>query len=776
MRALSLLFVIVFTVFDSIEVRSGSIEITPLILNFKGVIANDSIVIAYANFGSLLMSTDDEQSWKQKRVFPGGEIINVIQKKSSLIACNDRGQIATSNDAGESWTIQKQLNDSILAILQFREGYIARCKHSLLKLDSNFSVINTFELESPDLKSIPFGFNSFQPHYRQSIISFHEQVIVEIDSAKLLILDEQLRIIDTMSLKDHQIPGIYVTGFVLDSDSEYVYMKYCYTDSKRTLNSIYRLKDFISIEKVIDSLSIIDYYQVANGQVIIMKSGDPKNTDTTKLSGKFIYSYFNGFTLANGKQYIYGSRKILQTKDLKTNELRVISEYSDISFNKYPDYLNKDSYLFYTFGSHLYKTTNNGITFLPTIDKKDPKYQPNFHLYTINRTYYDVLANTLYMFGDPYVTNNGFMWTSKDQGRTFDSIAMDAYFRQSVLYFRNAYTQSGIQKRDDEFIMSEGFNTGKNKDIWSSLVTFKENGKLVQRIMDSTLIFTNVYSPRLNTYLVHACGVYDSLSKVLYTNDAGKTWQNIHEYPINETIGDIIDVSMNGRNYWILTHYDYSKPDYLKGIYLDVVDKETMQFNRIAQWGSETDQQYGMYGVYVTSYKDTAYIAFQDTLFVTQNLFDKKRWNYHLLPENGRMIKPKKFEDKFYCNYTDNNSPYGIGVSWVKFTEPVISHVEESEFEANGYLYANPPMPNPAKNSVKSHIVWDAHYSYEDLEIKIYDVNGVLVNSGENISFQEISANSGIIDWNCSGQASGIYVISIKHPLKTISIKCIVGN
>jgi len=46
MRALCLLFVIVFTVFESIEVRSASIEITPLILNFKGVIANDSIVVA----------------------------------------------------------------------------------------------------------------------------------------------------------------------------------------------------------------------------------------------------------------------------------------------------------------------------------------------------------------------------------------------------------------------------------------------------------------------------------------------------------------------------------------------------------------------------------------------------------------------------------------------------------------------------------------------------------------------------------------------------------
>jgi hypothetical protein len=366
------------------------------------------------------------------------------------------------------------------------------------------------------------------------------------------------------------------------------------------------------------------------------------------------------------------------------------------------------------------------------------------------------------------------MWKSTDQGRTFDSIAMDASFRQSVLYFRNAFTQGGIQKRDDEFIMSEGFNTGKNKDIWSSLVTIKENGKLVQRIMDSTMIFTNVYSPRLNTYLVHACGVYDSLSKVLYTNDAGKTWQTIHQYSINETIGDIIDVSMNGRNYWILTHYDYSKPDYRKGMYLDVVDKETMQFTRIAQWGSETDKQYGMYGVYVTSYKDMAYIAFQDTLFVTQNLFDKKRWNYHLLPDNGRMIKPKKFEDKFYCNYTDNNTPYGIGLSWVKLTDPIISHVEEETSSANGYLYAYPPSPNPAKNSITTEIVWDAQYSEEDIMVSIYNQKGIKVKTKDQLFIEQTSSNKGKIHWNCSGFEPGVYLMSIQHPLKSITIKCMV--
>ncbi|NBO58660.1 MAG: hypothetical protein EBU73_06960, partial [Chitinophagia bacterium] len=489
---LSYLFLIIL-IGTVISVRS--IEITPLILNFKGVMANDSIVVAFADFGSLLISSDNEQSWKQKRVFTGGEIITVIQQKSTLIACNDKGGIVTSIDKGENWNIQKQLDDSILAFIPFNDRYLVRCKNSVLTLDSTFSVIKTFALLSPAIRKIPLAYSSFQPNYRNSITGFNDHCIIEIDSAKLLILDTELRIIDSLNLKDHQVSGKYLTGYVLATDSQYMYMKYCYADGNRNMYSIYRMNNIFEIEKVMDSLTIFDYYQVNDGKIIVMKSKDSKYIDSKTLSGNAINTYFNGFTIANGKEYIFGDRKILQTMDQKTNELKVISEYSDITLNKLPCYLSNNTFLFHSFGSHFYKTTDNGITFLPTIDKTDVKYQPNFHKYTINRTYYDTLKNTLYLFGDPYVTSYGFMWKSTDQGRTFDSISMDASFRQSVFYFRNAFTQSGIQKRDDEFIMSEGFNAGKNKDIWSSLVTIKENGKLVQRIMDSTMIFTNVYSP-----------------------------------------------------------------------------------------------------------------------------------------------------------------------------------------------------------------------------------------------------------------------------------------
>ena len=130
------LFMIFLIIGNAISDRS--IEITPLILNFKGVMANDSIVVAYADYGSIVISTDNEQSWKQKRVFSGGEIITVIQQKSSLIACNDRGGIATSNDKGENWNIQKQLDDSILAFIPFNERYLVRCKNSVLIFDSTF--------------------------------------------------------------------------------------------------------------------------------------------------------------------------------------------------------------------------------------------------------------------------------------------------------------------------------------------------------------------------------------------------------------------------------------------------------------------------------------------------------------------------------------------------------------------------------------------------------------------------------------------------------------
>jgi len=170
---LLLLNVVLFT--------KASIEITPLILNFKGVIANDSMVVAYADFGSLLISTDNEQSWRQKRVFTGGEIITVIQQKSTLIACNDRGGIASSNDKGENWNIQKQLDDSILAFIPFNEGYLVRCKNSVLTLDSTFSVIQTFALESPEIRKIPLAYSSFQPNYRKSITGYNDHCIIEID-------------------------------------------------------------------------------------------------------------------------------------------------------------------------------------------------------------------------------------------------------------------------------------------------------------------------------------------------------------------------------------------------------------------------------------------------------------------------------------------------------------------------------------------------------------------------------------------------------------------
>ena len=66
---------------------------------------------------------------------------------------------------------------------------------------------------------------------------------------------------------------------------------------------------------------------------------------------------------------------------------------------------------------------------------------------------------------------------------------------------------------------------------------------------------------------------------MVFTSNGGNSWEFIHKYPINETIGDVYVIEVKGRKYLALNHYDYTDYPILNGSYLDVVDMETNQFS-----------------------------------------------------------------------------------------------------------------------------------------------------------------------------------------------------
>ena len=83
----------------------------------------------------------------------------------------------------------------------------------------------------------------------------------------------------------------------------------------------------------------------------------------------------------------------------------------------------------------------------------------------------------------------------------------------------------------------------------------------------------------------------------------------------------------------------------------------------------------------------------------------------------------KKFGDKFFVNYMDDNLPYINRIYWLKPLDP-LTKVDDYKIEVLNYLYAFPPYPLPAINEVRSLIYWDMSLDIDKDEINVYDIYG----------------------------------------------------
>ena len=761
--------------------QSHNLKITPIILNFLGVTVQDSITVAFADFGSVLISRDNDKNWEQKRIFDGGEIINLFIDGNKMSAFNDRGEVASSIDFGRNWKTVHNYDDSILAVSKTDQGYFIRMRNKLITVFDNYELKNEISVQSVYLSRQGLY---FMPNYRKSILQAGDFLIAEIDSSNFIRFDKDLNPLDTLDLLPIVDSSRYSTGYriIYDSDSEYTYLKYV-GSTTYYFGAVYRTKDFKNIEKYKDCKAW-DCYNIYKGKYysLNLAAMDIKLTDTTKLSTEpYVFpDYFKEGTVENDKLYIAGDRKLLQILDLKDSSLKVVSEYTGLSYDSGAHEMIDDStYLFFPYETMgLYKTTNDGTTILPTVDKIHPKYQYRSNVFYIRNHYYDKEERKLYLFGNNSFTNTGKMWISTDDGASFDSLSLEGTsLYPSALFFMNAsLIKNNIQKEGNVFIFPGNFYLGQDKVIRSIIYYVNKEGIVLKYILGYNVSYNYVYSKDINTCLVHSCDVIDSCSQIIYTKDGGESWELIHKYPINETVGRICDIEVAGRKYLALVHSDNTKyPDFILGRFLDVVDKETNKYTRIAAWGTDSDHEYGFYGIGICSDGGKAYISFQDTLFVTDDILNKKNWSYYLLPEGGRMVSHKKFGNRFYCNYTDNNNPYGKSIFWI---EPPLDSLQTNvEEQASGaYLNAYPPFPLPATDRVQTLIYWDTNQEFSPGDVTVHNIYGEKVSKDEEITLDRLNSYSGYLRWDCSSVPNGVFLIKIKHGVTTRIVKAIVSR
>ena len=139
------------------------------------------------------------------------------------------------------------------------------------------------------------------------------------------------------------------------------------------------------------------------------------------------------------------------------------------------------------------------------------------------------------------------------------------------------------------------------------------------------------------------------------------------------------------------------------------------------------------------------------------------------------MVSHKKFGNRFYCNYTDNNNPYGKSIFWI---EPPLDSLQTNvEEQASGaYLNAYPPFPLPATDRVQTLIYWDTNQEFSPGDVTVHNIYGEKVSKDEEITLDRLNSYSGYLRWDCSSVPNGVFLIKIKHGVTTRIVKAIVSR
>ena len=789
---------------------SNDFEITPININFKGIEVKQDTIVTYGEFGSMLISYDNAQNWQQIRVFEKGSIVKMFLDSSKMLAFSNYGQINSSYDNGKSWVKIANLYDSVLAVIRYPNGYFLRMKNRLITISNDFQINNEFQLYSRKLVTNEIGYKDtcLQIGYLYSITNFKQHLIAEIDSGKYIRFDYNLIPVDTLSIGDLGLCTSCFGTYQIYSDSDYFY---CKVDS-----IIFRTSDFKTVEEFhnCESTNHFLLYKLIENKIYYIKFSrldlppnfdhlNPNypsdywlnpynfyfyeviNIDTAKEISEFHYKEvtFNvrpkEFFIDDNKIILAGDSKFIAIINRIEDTQSIISDFSGGKVHSMPDKINDSTYLFYSgyfngrYTNTIYITDNYGLTFKPTVDTLlSPNYKK---YYNMMFKYFDESEKTLYM-GGPYldsINRIGGVQISKDFGKSFQFKSMPNFQFNTSLSSKPTKIYPGLQKYNDNFITV--YHVYLPPGILKAyFCTYDKNFNLISKSFIYNYVVDYVYSTDTNSFLIHANNwSYDKGSsgtnKFLYTTDQGKFWGGFPD-SLNSEI-HFKEIRFKDKIYFII--FDYNSIDsVIKIVVVDVVNKtmNTIYKYKIKELGYEK-----LYHNGICSDKNYIYIAIQDTLFYTNDLYDFSKWKKYIFPNGGNVIRTfSKYGDTFFARYVD--SLHDDNIYWLKISSLDTTSVEENEIEELNYLYAFPPFPIPAKNYIKTLIYWDLSLDIDKDEIAVYNIYGEQICGRERIRIDKKNSYSGWLVWDCSDVESGIYFIKINHGTRTLYLKVLVDR
>lgn len=676
---ISTILTFIIFVLLSLNTFANHIEITPIKINFKGIETKGDSIAVYGDFGSMFLSADNAQTWDQIKVFDGGTIVKVFFEDFGLVAVNDDGQINVSENNGKSWEEKINLEDSIYAAVKYPDGFFIRSQNKFLTLSNELKITNEFDYFSQTLSS------TYVWQYNYSILCFDDYLVAELDSSLLVRYDFNLNPIDTLNFYNLGLSDNYIHRHVIQTDSNFIYTKID--------NTIYKINNFTEIEKVYNDPQLIPTinYKALNGNVYIIEYNrynrpfhcryfkviNPDSTETiTAFDSKYLtHTYvLNDFLIKGHNVLMAGDGKLLLSINQKDSSLNVISDICGLTILSCPDKLNDSTFLFYsgyytgTYNSYIYMTKNSGLTFKSQIEFEKNK---ELSTYTFYFKYFDTDENRIYFGGVAKWESDGGVYYTDDYGKNFIYKETPDFYYNKIFpdnNYKKIKQLPNIQKNGNRLITASNAIYSSLDQSYSEIYTYDKEFNLISIHKDSSMIIDYLFDSKdTNSFTLHCLNMKDKTYDIRSTTNKGAQWNIIKKYDYADSLVYLKEMKVKDRDLVVFVYFNMS--DSINSF--EVYDKETGEINTIYQY------KLSELGYEVTSFNGidsdngTTFIAVNDTLFYTDDLYDRSKWEYTLFPNNGKVIRTYKvFDGLLYARYSDDKRAQNA--YWLRIIEDTV--------------------------------------------------------------------------------------------------------
>ncbi|MCX6146116.1 MAG: hypothetical protein NTW25_02545 [Candidatus Kapabacteria bacterium] len=731
-------------------------DLKPLGSDLYGVISNDSTIIAYGSYGTILTSKDLGKTWIQSNIDYIHPINKVILLKDKFIClCNNK--LYNSKDGLKWENISINTIDSLINVTLYNNQLYFLTNKGIAIYDSNYQNIEKIELNI-DKNNLPNSIEInnnivFIPIFYNSYLTYNlntkQTNSIKIDISQTVGIPTIRRIQGNeiyvqinkelyLSKNNGLTWGIYSKNSII------------YEDYKNLFYSINSTPHFSQNEKYeflkIDSIS----KKKINKDTLFLAVGD----------NKLLMSSSN-----NGVNW-----NVISNFEIKDNLV---------------DYFALDSLKMY-YGTYkkyqIFKTTNGGTTWLPQFITNDSTslFKPgNGQRFKImfNNNGFGLCYSTA---GDKGNNPPNFMIT-RDNGEHYSFGVINDFgydlFPQTLFPIVKT-----INNKINLFINSSAYS-----NYFCLQLEFDDKMNYKRTLIDS-LQLIRVLKTEENE--IYAIGIvrknYDYLTKkynkfysAIFKYDAlNNNWNEKSQFSFPKLENDVF---IYNPKYLLYKDNFIFNVSYGKGLEIRYKDDGTL--DTIIE-GFDLDSIYSLnlldgkidkihFGYFV--FNDG--LEFENKLFLNYNSINNflyingnpknslKTWE--LIDTSTRLFNIADDKDfkviylskyKNYFKFNVKSSPTNI----------VTQNNDQT------YFYSYPPFPIPAMNEIKSLIYWDMSYNMDDSDIGVYDIYGNKLADRDKISINKLNAYSGYLTWDCSGVGTGVYMIQIKHGTNTHNIRAMV--